>query len=75
MLRGDLNGHKIQKRGDICICMADSLCCTAKNITVKQPYFNNIFLKEYIEILDRLITGSKKASLIKKTKTKKPPYK
>ena len=24
---GDLNGKEIQKRGAICICIADSLCC------------------------------------------------
>ena len=28
MLCGDLNGKEIQKRGDICILIADSLCCT-----------------------------------------------
>ena len=33
MLCGDLNGKKIQKRGDICICIADSLCCTAETNT------------------------------------------
>ena len=27
MLSGDINEKKIQGRGDICICMADSLCC------------------------------------------------
>ena len=34
MLYGDLNGNEIQKGGNICICVADSLCCTVKtNIT------------------------------------------
>ena len=33
MLCGDLNGKEIQKRGDICIHMADSLCCTADTNT------------------------------------------
>ena len=28
VLRGDLNEKEIQKRGDICIPIADSLCCT-----------------------------------------------
>ena len=28
MLFGDLNGKEIKKRGDICICIADSLRCT-----------------------------------------------
>ena len=30
MLCGDLDGKEIQKRGDICIQIADSLCCTAE---------------------------------------------
>ena len=29
----DLNGKEIQKRGDICIYIADSLCCTAESNT------------------------------------------
>ena len=29
VLCGDLNGKEIQKRGDICICISDSLHCTA----------------------------------------------
>ena len=27
VLCGDLNGKKIEKRGGICICIVDSLCC------------------------------------------------
>ena len=34
MLCGDLNGKEIQKRGDICIHTADSLCCTAETNTM-----------------------------------------
>ena len=30
VLCGDLNGKEIQRRDDICICIADSLCCTAE---------------------------------------------
>ena len=33
MLCGDLNGKEIQKRGDICIRIADSLCCTVETNT------------------------------------------
>ena len=35
VLCGDLNKKEIQKRGDIliCICMADSLCCTVDTNT------------------------------------------
>ena len=29
----DLNGKEIPKRGDICICIADSLCCTVETNT------------------------------------------
>ena len=49
MLGGDLNRKEIQKRGFICIHIADSLCCTAK-ITqyCKQLYLNVFFLiKDY----------------------------
>ena len=43
---GDLSGKEIQKRGDICIHIADSLCCTVEtNDIVKQLYSNKIFLK------------------------------
>ena len=30
MLFGDLNEKEIQKRGDVCIRIADSHCCTVK---------------------------------------------
>ena len=41
VLCGDLNGKETQKIGHICICVADSLCCTAKpNNFVKQLYSN-----------------------------------
>ena len=32
-LCGDLNGKEIQKGGNICICIADSLGCTAETNT------------------------------------------
>ena len=39
MLCGDLNGKEILKSGDICICIADSLCGTAEtNTTLKLLY-------------------------------------
>ena len=68
-------GTKSKKEGIYVYVWLIHFAAQQKKITVKQPYFNNFFLKEYIEILDRLITGSKKESLIKKTKPKKPPYK
>ena len=41
MLRDDLNGMEIFKKGDICINIADSLRCTAEtNNVVKQLYSN-----------------------------------
>ena len=45
-LFGELNGKEIQKGGDVCICMADSLCCTAETNIVKQLFSNKIFRKE-----------------------------
>ena len=35
MLSADLNGKEIQKRGDVCIHIADSLCCTAETNSFK----------------------------------------
>ena len=34
VLSGDLNGKEIQKTGDICICIADSLYCTVETNTI-----------------------------------------
>ena len=39
MLSGDLNGKEIQKRGNICIHIADSLCCTAETNTTLQSNY------------------------------------
>ena len=33
LLCGDLNGKEIQKRGDICICISDSLGCIVETNT------------------------------------------
>ena len=33
VLCGGLNGKEIRKRANICICVADSLCCTAETNT------------------------------------------
>ena len=33
-LCGDPNGKKIQKRGDICLHIMDSICCTAEANTI-----------------------------------------
>ena len=44
MFCGDLNGKEIQKRGEMCLQMADSLRCTIEtNNTAQQLYFNNFF--------------------------------
>ena len=40
---GDLNGKEIQKGGDTCICMADSLCCIVEINTEK---YSDIFQYE-----------------------------
>ena len=34
MLCGDLDGKKFQRRGDISLCIANSLCCTEENNTM-----------------------------------------
>ena len=43
---GRLGRKEIQKGGDVCVCMADSLCCTAETNIVKQLFSNKIFRKE-----------------------------
>ena len=46
VLCDDLNGKEIQKREDICIYIADSLCCIAENNNIlKHLYANNFFKK------------------------------
>ena len=49
---GDLNGKEIQKRGDICIHIAASLCCTAeaKHSIVKQLYYCKVISLQLKEI-------------------------
>ena len=39
MLCGDVNGKEIKKRGDICVCIADSLCCTVETNTTMQSNY------------------------------------
>ena len=41
VLYGDLNGKEIQKRGDICIHMTGSLCCTAENNNIVNQLYSN----------------------------------
>ena len=59
VLCGDLHGKEIQKGVDICIRIADSLCCTAETSnTVKQLYFN--FFKKQCEYTQvNIYKGSK----------------
>ena len=42
VLCGDLNGKEIQKRGDICRYIADSLCCTIETSTTLQSNYTPI---------------------------------
>ena len=42
MLCDDLNGKKIQKTGDTCIHIADSLCCTAETNPILQSNYTPI---------------------------------
>ena len=39
---GDPNGKEIQKGGAICICMADSLCCTVDSNIILQTNYTPI---------------------------------
>ena len=39
---GDLHGTEIQKGRDMCICVADSLCCTAETNTKLQGNYTPI---------------------------------
>ena len=45
MLCGNLIGKEIQNKGAICICIADSFCCTVETNTTVQLYSNKNFLK------------------------------
>ena len=42
MHRGDLNGKEVQKGGDISLCMADSVFCTAETKTTLQSKYTPI---------------------------------
>ena len=45
MLCGDLSGKETQKRGDICICIADSLCNTTETNTTLLSIYTPIKIK------------------------------
>ena len=40
-------GRALQEGGNICIHVADSLCCTAETIIIKQLYSNKTIGKKY----------------------------
>ena len=63
MLCGDLNGKEIQKRGDMCIRVADSVCCTVEDNIVKQLYTNKIF-KLFIYLAVQGLSCDTRESLI-----------
>ena len=48
MLSVDLNGNNFQKRGDICICIADSFCCTVEANTTLPSNYTPIKVNEKI---------------------------
>ena len=54
--RRTLNGKEIQKSGDVCTHIADSLCCTAETNTTSlsnyTPKKKNFFNRQYIELMD-----------------------
>ena len=39
---GDLNEKEVQKGGDVCICVADSFCCTVEAQTMLQSNYTPI---------------------------------
>ena len=44
----NLDGKEIQKRGDICICIADLFCCAAEtNTTLQSNYTPKKMLKKF----------------------------
>ena len=45
MLCGDLNGKEIQNRGDICIRIADSLCCIVETMCLPTLDVSHVFVK------------------------------
>ena len=50
MLCGDLNGKQIQKRGDICMCTAESCCWTAEmNERCKATLFQKGFFFKSVQ--------------------------
>ena len=59
MLYGDLNGKEIQKRGDICIHMTGSLCCTAENNNIVNQLYSNkkLILKRKKNNIMQVIDG------------------
>ena len=44
VLCGDLNGKEIQKRGDMSVDIADSLCCTAETDMTLQSNYTSMLL-------------------------------
>ena len=46
-LRGDPNGKEIQKWGNVCVCVTDSLCCTAETDTALQSNYNKTWENNY----------------------------
>ena len=48
VLCGDLNGKEIQKRGGICVHIADSLCCTVETNRTLYSNYTPIKIKKNI---------------------------
>jgi len=71
MVCGYLRGKEIQKGGNTCVCIADSLCYTAEtNATLySQLYSSNFFFKEVERKGDREDEGKMIQSAIGKNKS------
>ena len=51
VLCGDLNGKEIQKRGGICVHIADSLCCTVETNRTLYSNYTPIKIKKKYSVL------------------------
>ena len=61
MLYGDLNWKEIQRRGNKCTCIADSLCCAVDTNIVRQLLFSHSVIIDMFDLcdpMDRSLPGS-----------------
>ena len=59
--RGGMEGWEVQEGVDICTCIVDSLCCTAKSNTTSQSSYTSIFFLSFFLIYLNFLKESKEA--------------